>query len=371
ALDWLLRAVRPEDGFMDWYRRMTEQKKAALPGNDSKAGPADEGAAACEHEAALRLLARQHPDLIAVQELPGPVPAWAGAPPTSAELAAETPPTLPLSWRFTSFSALAGPQDGTRGHRDPNRDAFGGTGQALAMAAFPSGSRAGECLHDVLEHWNFQDEPTHLEATLLSHGLVKDLPQGLNIRTLLEQELPRWAQAKVPGLGPLRLVAAQASLSEWHFVLPLGPQGLDGKTLATVFQKHPDPRLRAYSASLQNLAPESVRGMLQGYLDRLARFGGTWGVLDWKSNRLGDYAEDFREERLFEEAAAHHYILQVYLYLVALRRHLRARGGTFRLDGGSLVFLRALEPGSSRGVLRFDANEDFLNRLDALFAGEA
>jgi exodeoxyribonuclease V beta subunit len=92
-------------------------------------------------------------------------------------------------------------------------------------------------------------------------------------------------------------------------------------------------------------------------------------VVDWKSNALGPHAQDFSPQRLFEEAASHHYILQLHLYLVALRRHLRQRGQAFSLGGASLVFLRALRPGSEEGILHFAAEGALLDALDGLFAG--
>jgi ATP-dependent exoDNAse (exonuclease V) beta subunit len=192
---------------------------------------------------------------------------------------------------------------------------------------------------------------------------------GLPLPEVLAQELPRWAQASLPGLGSLAAAAKDPSLSEWHFVLPLGRAGLDGRGLARAFEVHADPELRGYAATLAALSPEAVHGLLQGYIDRLVRVGGDWGVVDWKSNKLGDHAGDFSRGRLFEEAAGHHYILQLYFYLLALRRHLRRRGGDFRLSGAYLVFLRALRAHSADGILHFPADPGVLDRLDALFAG--
>jgi exodeoxyribonuclease V beta subunit len=365
ALDWLLRVPREGESGPQWYARMVLQKRpAARDDGDAGARPLFH----CEHRDRLEALAAGEPG-IGVQGPPAEAKPWKAAAGVGERLGAEAAPPVPLSWRVTSFSALAGGGGGPRSRFDPDRDDGATEGPALPLSAFTSSSRAGECLHEVLEHWDFKTPPAHLQATLRRHGFDQALADGQDPRALLERELPRWARAELPGLGPLALAASDAGLSEWHFVLPLGPRGLDGPALARAFAAHADPRLRAYAAALAALAPDAVHGMLQGYIDRLVRVGGAWGLVDWKSNKLGEHAGDFSEARMFEEAVSHHYVLQLHFYLLALRRHLRARGGDFRLAGASLVFLRALEPGSRAGILHFDADPACLDRLDALFAG--
>jgi exodeoxyribonuclease V beta subunit len=64
-----------------------------------------------------------------------------------------------------------------------------------------------------------------------------------------------------------------------------------------------------------------------------------------------------------------HYLLQTHLYLVALRRYLRALGlGGQKIAGAWLVFLRAIAPEEARGVLHINPSEAMLDALDQLFA---
>lgn len=365
ALDWLLRVPREGESGPQWYERMRMQKRQ--PGRQD-AEPAARPAFHCEHRERLEALAADEPG-IGVQGLPADPKAWKPAAAGDERLSVELAPSIPPSWRVTSFSALTGAAGAPRGRVDPDRDDGLSQGPVLPLSAFKSSNRAGECLHEVLEHWDFKAPPGHLGPTLRRHGFDRALEDGQDPRALLERELPRWALAELPGLGPLGPAASDAGLSEWHFVLPLGPRGLDGPALAGAFAAHADPRLRAYAAALAALAPEAVHGMLQGYIDRLVHIGGAWGLVDWKSNKLGEHAGDFSEARMFEEAVSHHYVLQLYFYLLALRRHLRARGGDFHLAGASLVFLRALQAGSREGILHFEADQACLDRLDALFSG--
>jgi exodeoxyribonuclease V beta subunit len=272
---------------------------------------------------------------------------------------------------MTSFSALAGDSGaGQRGHQDPDREDGAEQGSPLPLAGLKGSNRVGECLHELLERWDFRSRPVaHLLPTLRKHGLANLLVDERPLAETLQDELPRWSLARIPGLGSLAEAAGDPRLSEWHFVLPLRPQGVGGADLAGAFAAHPDPALRDYAISLALLSPERVQGMLQGYIDRLAHADGRWGVLDWKSNTLGVHAEDFSPGRMLEEAMQHHYVLQLFLYLVALRRYLRGRGQAFQLAGASLVFLRALRADSEAGILHFEAEPAVLDRLDALFTG--
>ena len=95
-------------------------------------------------------------------------------------------------------------------------------------------------------------------------------------------------------------------------------------------------------------------------------------VIDWKTNRLGLSLQNYDESGLLRCAMEDHYLLQAHLYLVALRRYLRALGLTEpSMLGAWLVFLRAIAPGDTRGVLHVRPPAAMLDALDALFAAPA
>jgi exodeoxyribonuclease V beta subunit len=174
----------------------------------------------------------------------------------------------------------------------------------------------------------------------------------------------------LPGLAdaPLHAVCAEPHGSEWHFHLPLAGS-LTVADLARCFAQHAEPTHRPYAASLAALSDEQFQGLLQGFIDRLARHGNAWGVIDWTTNRLGPNLSDYDEPALLASAMKEHYLLQTHLYLVALRRYLRALGLVDHTVAGAwLVFLRAIAPGQSRGVLHINPPVALLDGLDALFA---
>jgi exodeoxyribonuclease V beta subunit len=171
----------------------------------------------------------------------------------------------------------------------------------------------------------------------------------------------------LPGLDiPIGEACPEPKASEWHFHLPI-KKGLSPATLAKVFADHPQAGFESYAQALARLSQDELDGFLHGFIDRLAFNPSTkhWGVVDWKTNKLGDQVAAYREERLRACAMESHYFLQTQLYIVALRRHL---GKGALISGAWLVFLRGVASGSSHGVLHIPYDEALISSLDALFA---
>ena len=107
--------------------------------------------------------------------------------------------------------------------------------------------------------------------------------------------------------------------------------------------------------------------MLTGYIDRLVHWSDRWAVIDWKSNYLGPGFQDYDQPALWRCAARQHYVLQIHLYLVALRRYLGLyHAGATRVSG-SLFFLRGVAPDRRCGVLDFEPTAALLDDLEGLF----
>jgi exodeoxyribonuclease V beta subunit len=152
-----------------------------------------------------------------------------------------------------------------------------------------------------------------------------------------------------------------AAGSEWHFQLPVG-RGLSPRVLAEVFKRHGHSD---YAPLLAALDQDEVPGYLHGFIDRLAFHDDRWGVIDWKTNRLGDTAAAHRDPAsLLACAMRSHYLLQMHLYLVALRRYL---GPDTPPPAAWLVFLRGVRADSPDGVLEIQPAAALLDDLDGLF----
>ncbi|MBN8215860.1 MAG: UvrD-helicase domain-containing protein [Spirochaetes bacterium] len=388
-LDWLLRAPVEGEDRATWYGRVQKQKKKSV-----KDGKADEGWV-CEHEATLRDLeasckklgpsAKTYLSIIdagAIKERPSK--RKEGAPKAVEGVVHEAPAAL-KGWNLTSFSHLSDGEGGEKDHRDlpsslPREATPHPSTPAEAnglMVDIPSSNHVGDLFHWILEHWDFKAEGSAFTAlvqeALSRHPIDLKLPDSETPVSRLLELLPAWKSVRLSGLAPQATLATAAQTPKWSelpFLIPIGEEGLSGEALRGVFERHfnRDAREKEYAASLSELKIEPIQGMLGGFIDRLACEGGAWAVLDWKSNRLGKgNGEDYSHDALWESAAAHHYILQIHLYMVAVGRYLGRFGGA-ALKGAGLLYLRGLKGGSDQGILWFEARPALLADLDRLFA---
>ncbi len=384
-LDWLLRPAAELAAHPVWS---PEWVAAARAGGAARheAALAELGARpAGDAEAGDALITYRPPPVSSDERYRSVVVYSPPAAEAPALLAALPVPFVPPSWRITSFSTL------TRERHAHGAPAFapgspfeptaasaaavsgsGGIGaDAPLFLASPAGAAVGTAIHDWIETWDFSPPDA---AGLARHVAAARLPAP-------RQDQPSWGPAlaglfdalrliRLPGCGeaPLHELCPEPHGSEWHFHLPLAG-ALSVAELARCFAAHAAPAHRAYAPLLAALSEESFRGLLQGFIDRLVRHGPAWGVVDWKTNRLGAALSDYDEDDLLRCAMESHYLLQTHLYLVALRRYLRGIGlADAPLAGAWLVFLRAIAPGETRGVLHVLPPEEMLDALDRLFA---
>ncbi len=363
ALDWLLRTDEAVADLKDWYDATTKQKKLG---------------SGCEHGDTLRRLHEACPDVITVSAPPDPTDTpWTGSADGDTALHVRTPPSLDLNaWSLTSFSRLAHGRHEERERRDqtttmePEPAADEVTDDTeVPLATFARGTHAGSCLHELLEYWDFQEDT----AALVEHGLRRHRLYSEDAVRAVRQNLDDLKATRLPSLDArLDTAASDRHLSEWEFLLPLGRAGISGQALSDIFTRHARTDAeRDYAVDLAGLAGQALSGMLTGYIDRLVHADGLWGVVDWKSNFLGSHYGDYTQPSLWRCATDQHYLLQVHLYLVALRRYLRLCATGTTTVSGHLLFLRGIRPGDDLGVLEIAPPADLLDDLDDLFARPA
>lgn len=376
-LDWLLRPIVELATHPAWSPEWVELVRAG---------------GTARHEAALVELGARPADGAGADAPPigyrpppapgderySPVAADAPSPAEApASLAALPAPFVPPSWRITSFSTLTREKHahGVPVSFEPSVGAAlpGATSGAAALLflASPGGASVGTAIHDWIEAWDFSPPDP---AALARHIAVARLPAPRQDQAAWGPALTGLFEAlrlvRLPGCGdaPLHELCPEPHGSEWHFHLPL-VGALSAAELARCFAAHAAPAHRAYAPLLAALSEESFRGLLQGFIDRLVRQGSAWGVIDWKTNRLGAALSDYDEDDLLRCAMESHYLLQTHLYLVALRRYLRGISlADAPLAGAWLVFVRAIAPGETRGVLHIRPPGEMLDALDRLFA---
>ena len=356
SLDWLLRTDEQVDSLEDWYAATATRKSST---------------AGCEHGDTLRRLEESHPDVITVSDPPSASETgWTAGGHAEAPMYARAAPALDLdAWNLTSFSRLAHGRHEERERRDAVAEAMADPEDAPAtdvpLAAFARGTHAGNCLHELLEHWDFQEDTAALvDRALQRHRLHSEDAVGAVRHTLDDLKTTRLDSLD----ASLETVASDTGLSEWEFLLPLGRAGITGQALSDIFARHArTDDERDYALDLVGLPGQALSGMLTGYIDRLVRSDGRWGVVDWKSNYLGPRYADYRRPAMWRCAAGQHYLLQIHLYLVALRRYLRLYDPGLQAVSGSLLFLRGVLPNTEQGVLEITPSEALMDDLDGLF----
>jgi len=369
ALAWLLH--RPADG-------------AAVPTLDRERIAADlqQWRAAAE-----QTCERRHDDVlpaaIAIRRADTVLPSGSYVPSTtlSVPAARQVQRELVRDWWVYSYSQLAREQ---RGDREANADQRGAEDE-LGTTALPEtersrfvGARFGNVLHAALEHADFArwrdweasepplSEAAKLDAALRAEGYASDtdLAEG---RPLLTQLISRTLNVRLPEGLRLCELEPSARRDELEFHLGLAPIAI-----AALLKL-----LHAHGVVLERQAfglRRRIEGLLTGRIDLVYRHHERYYLLDYKSNRLGDYTP----AALAEAVRDSEYDLQYVLYTLALHRWLRFRIGTDydyerHFGGVRYLFCRGLDAArdDGTGVHALRPSRALIQSLDALFAGRA
>ncbi|QIX25272.1 UvrD-helicase domain-containing protein [Nocardioides sp. JQ2195] len=241
----------------------------------------------------------------------------------------------------------------------------GGAVVPSPMGELPVGATFGSLVHGVLETADpsapdFRAELLVRVREQLVRWPVELDPAGLAEALIVVCESPLGPLA---GDATLRAIPMADRLCELEFELPLsGGDEVHYPTepvrlgdVAPLLRRHlpaGDPLL-PYAEALAdpNLGGQDLRGYLTGSVDVVLRIGGTFLIVDYKTNWLGGFDEaltsaDYRPEAL--EAAMGHsdYPLQALLYAVVLHRYLRWRLADYdpstHLGGVLYLYLRGM-----------------------------
>ncbi|MFP8965235.1 exodeoxyribonuclease V subunit beta [Pokkaliibacter sp. CJK22405] len=126
--------------------------------------------------------------------------------------------------------------------------------------------------------------------------------------------------------------------------------------------------------SRPSLRPQTLNGMLKGFIDLTFLHDGRYYVLDYKSNWLGPDERAYTREAMEEAMLSHRYDLQYALYIFALHRLLSARQPDYDYDqhmGGAVyLFLRGTEA-QTAGCFVDIPPKAMVEAMEQLFADEA
>lgn len=257
-------------------------------------------------------------------------------------------------------------------------------GPLEGILAFPRGTKAGDAMHGMLEVADFPAvAPDTPEADALRRRIAREKIEtflAFPDEASLEKAVGEAARmiydvvnAEIlPGIR-LRDVKMTERASEMPFLLRMR-EGLDVADLRALLASFGEPY------DIPGLTDDDLSGFLTGFIDLAFGAGGKFWILDWKSNAITRAVRtqaDFTEPVMAEEMRVHRYRLQYLIYLVALRRFLKARLGPdyddSLLGGACYVFLRGVSADAVRasngiqGVVHDPVGIDKIARLDELF----
>ena len=290
--------------------------------------------------------------------------------------------TLPAPWRRMSFTAwMQGAERDAPAEREadhdlhaaalPPDDARGNPTTATddVRHRLPGGAETGIALHAILEHAvpgapiTPEAAARHLRAAGLGAEPARAAAVAEWIETVRDWPLPVTGGTGDAGTWTERGLAPGRHRREWAFDLATGLGPVDADRLcAAAARAGPLPA---------GLALGRWRGFLRGVIDLVAEVDGRYLIVDWKSNRLGDAPEAYRETALAASMRDSGYVLQGCLYAVALHRHLRATWPGYdprrHFGGVHYVYLRGLASGApaSNGVWTLAIDAAVLDALDA------
>ena len=275
-------------------------------------------------------------------------------------------------WRIASFSSLTAGRDDEQPDHDAVVHARTAETEAAGVFAFPRGVKAGTCLHKIFEkldfpRWNEPATKNLINDELHAHGV-----SAAEFSDIVHAMLGKVLTVPLPQQDSFALtkIAADRRLNELEFCFPL--DRISPGPLHALLAKHgvldaDEPERFSFS---------SVTGMLKGYIDLVFEWQGWFYIVDWKSNWLGNRAEDYGPAALREEILRRHYYLQYQLYTVALDKYLRLRSPGYDYErhfgGVYYVFLRGIDPARPEFGIYYDRlGERLVRDLDKLFSSSA
>ena len=233
-------------------------------------------------------------------------------------------------------------------------------GNATGIFAFARGPLAGQCLHTILEQFDFAEPEcaanTQLVRSVLAANALLDADAHagpIEPVAAVQRAFTDLAAANARPDGPtIAQLCSGARQVEWQFALPMHQGEL--RQLQRAFANNESLAAQQQSKRLATLPMRRLNGFLVGFVDLVVEHDGRFWVIDWKSNHLGNDAADYSTAALAAAMFDHDYVLQYHLYVLALHRHLRSRLANYdyerHMGGVVYAFLRGAVPGSACGM---------------------
>ncbi|MCG8285359.1 UvrD-helicase domain-containing protein [Acinetobacter seifertii] len=244
---------------------------------------------------------------------------------------------------------------------------------------FPRGTLAGNFLHEIFEHIDFQCADEWISeirrrfkndySSLWQDLLIKyqeSFPEEQEAEYSLYHAVATWLQEilNTPLYQGFRLNQLQPEhyLSECPFYLALSDRVLAMKRIQQLFAE--------YGMEMPELLEARSARYLNGSIDLVYFDGQRYHIADYKSNYLGENLADYSVESIAQSMSLASYWLQAGLYLVALHRYLKVKMQNYdieqHLGGATYLYLRGMNGEAEQGYYYWQPSTEFVLRLDAI-----
>ncbi|WP_288422296.1 UvrD-helicase domain-containing protein [uncultured Acinetobacter sp.] len=244
---------------------------------------------------------------------------------------------------------------------------------------FPRGTLAGNFLHEIFEHIDFQCADEWVSeirrrfkndySSLWQDLLIKyqeSFPEEQEAEYSLYHAVATWLQEilNTPLYQGFLLNQLQLEhyLSECPFYLALSDRVLAMKRIQQLFAE--------YGMEMPELLEARSARYLNGSIDLVYFDGQRYHIADYKSNYLGENLADYSVESIAQSMSLASYWLQAGLYLVALHRYLKVKMQNYdieqHLGGATYLYLRGMNGEAEQGYYYWQPSTEFVLRLDAI-----
>lgn len=218
------------------------------------------------------------------------------------------------------------------------------------LLAFPKGSRAGICLHRILELADFQQNTEsqlpQCAQILQDHGYDDSHLPAAQALLQAVRHTPLTAHSRLCDIPPDR------QSREWGFMLHA--QQFSHQRLINWFAQHKHLPHGA-AAHLHQLNFPTLNGFLNGFIDWIGQDqAGNIIIADFKSNHLGNQQSDYHNQAMNTAVSQHHYALQALIYAIAAARHFRRHRPLPESIAIRYLFIRGLNPHGTEGLWQWD-----------------
>ncbi|MBJ9721754.1 UvrD-helicase domain-containing protein [Acinetobacter calcoaceticus] len=244
---------------------------------------------------------------------------------------------------------------------------------------FPRGTLAGNFLHEIFEHIDFQCSDDWIieirrrfkndYSSLWQDLLIKyqeNFPEQQDAEHLLYQSVAQWLRdvLQTPLYQGFQLNQLQPEeyLSEFPFYLALSDRVLAMKRIQQLFAE--------YGMDMPELLEARSARYLNGSIDLVYFDGQRYHIADYKSNYLGEDLADYGRDSIAQSMSLASYWLQAGLYLVALHRYLQVKMQNYQIEqhlgGATYLYLRGMNGEAEQGYYYWQPSIEFILRLDAI-----